>query len=169
MVGPTVVDTGKQIWATLISHHLQCCCLGSAHIFGICGHIESDIYIIILFIFNISKCHSILENDVVGAMAPTGPSWSMTSKRLWLTCLFIIFICYCILGLVAASSSLTSVNLATMQCRAYHSVSSKWWKEAHQSPRRRWLLGPCIVAKCVPPFGDCVSLVLERTENYSLC
>jgi hypothetical protein len=33
-------------------------------------------------IFNISKCHSILENDVVGAMAPTGPSWLMTSKRL---------------------------------------------------------------------------------------
>ena len=104
MVGPTVVDTGKQIWATLISHHLQCCCLGSAHIFGICGHIESDIYIIILFIFNISKCHSILENDVVGAMAPTGPSWLPRSKQWWLTFLFIIFICYCIFGLVAASS-----------------------------------------------------------------
>ena len=104
MVGHTVVDTGKQIWATLILHHLQCCCLGIAHIFGICGHIESDIYIIILFIFNISKCHSILENDVVGAMAPTGPSWLTTSKQWRLTYLFNIFICYCILGLVAASS-----------------------------------------------------------------
>ena len=34
MVGHTVVGTGKQIWATVISHHLQCCCLGIAHIFG---------------------------------------------------------------------------------------------------------------------------------------
>ena len=125
MVGPTVVDTGKQIWATLISHHLQCCCLGLAHIFGICGHIESDIYIIILFIFNISKCHSILENDVVGAMAPTGPSWLPTSKRWRLTFLFIIFICYCILGLVATSSSLTSVNLATMQCRGFKQMMKR--------------------------------------------
>ena len=31
---------------------------------GICGHIESDMYINIL---NISKCHSILGDDVDGA------------------------------------------------------------------------------------------------------
>jgi hypothetical protein len=136
---------------------------------GICGHIESDIYIIILFIFNISKCHSILENVVVEAMVPTGPSWLQTSKRWRLTFLFIIFICYCILGLVAASTSLTTVNLAVMQCRAYHSVSSKWWKEARHLPRRRWLLGPYIVAKCVPPFGDCMSLVLLTPSVNSSC
>ena len=34
MVGRASVDTGKQIWVTLILHHLQCCCLGIAHIFG---------------------------------------------------------------------------------------------------------------------------------------
>ena len=34
MVDRASVDTGKQIWATLIFHHLQCSCLGIAHTFG---------------------------------------------------------------------------------------------------------------------------------------
>jgi hypothetical protein len=62
MVGPTVVDTGKQIWATLISHHLQCCCLGIAHIFGkqaVTYTLNLEIYFYYLYaLFHILKAQT---------------------------------------------------------------------------------------------------------------
>ena len=42
-------------------------------------------------LLNISKCHSILGNDVVGAMAQTAPSRRRASDKL--TCVFVVF-CY---------------------------------------------------------------------------
>ena len=43
-------------------------------------------------LLNISICHSILGNDVVGAMAPTVPSRSSASKRATNLCICCFFV-----------------------------------------------------------------------------
>ena len=43
-------------------------------------------------LLNISKCHSILGNDVVGAMAPTAPIRSSASKRATNLCICRFFV-----------------------------------------------------------------------------
>ena len=118
-----------------------------------------------LFNYFTSTCQSILGNDAVGAMAPTEPSNVDDAERVY-SCLELLLetirMHNCILFRINKSWFCYDAAL----CFSLGSGSGDKW-DSHL-PERHSAHCIIVIAKNIPPFGDCESIVPGEDKNLLL-